>query len=251
MESSIEVPGLTAFALLWRLQLDVAATETAIKLRPPSRRKPLRVFSGNAQLTSSRVVGSRALAVIEGCLEFCVYPLKPSSTHKDQGRAVQDVIYDLARAVAQEARYTRVRKYGPYNDIRFREGFTHALLPPVRTTTTSQEDTRRYCFDYEVTVVDLNARSLQFPGIRKAIPLKGSTSVQLKGHTDHNIGVCVAVPRLSPLTSDIRDVFQSPQWSLQLTEMHETRQDALNVAHLEHLSAWLSEVSVKDQISTP
>lgn len=247
--TSDDVPGLTAFALVWRLQLNVHNTRGPVALEAPRKTKRnKRVLSNNARLVSNRRVGRRALGVIEGCLEFCVYPRKEYRNSEDLGTAVQSLGRELAVEVAQELRAKRVQKHGPYNDVLFREGLSQLMAPIV------DDNTQQFCFNYEITVVDLDARALQFPAMlgHASIELTGAMCAQLQGHTE-KLQCCVALPgthqgRAPPFLHDL--YVPKKAWSLRPVEIYETRQHALSVAHLEHLSDWLSHMSVTEKVFT-
>ena len=234
-----DLPGLTAFALLWRLQLNVPlAANPNVALAPVSvKKRPLRVLSAGARLTSSRTVGRRALALIEGSLEFCVYPRHHPQKNKDIGVVIQDLGRALAVAVAQELRSRRVKSCGPYNDVLCREGFAQ-LLAPV-----ADDETRQFAFHYEVAVVDLGARQLQFPGLRAPVRLSADSCTQVTGHYKDRLNVCVSLGDHQPqLLTDIADLY--PIKELRYEAVYDSRQHALSVAHLEHLDAWLASISL-------
>jgi hypothetical protein len=238
-----DIRGLTAFALVWRLQLNVPQAAGPIKLRKPRlNKRPLRLLSANARLTSSRTVGSRAVAVIEGCLEFCVFP-RPSNLMLGETRDVEDTGHALARAIAFELRSTRVSKSGPYNDELCREGFSQ-LLAPI-----TDDDTRQFAFFYDVTVVNLEAQSLQFPGISQPIPLRGDSCFQLEGFFA-GVNVCISLP-MSPADPsvtlpDFYDLTEST--GVTYETLYDSRQHALSVAHLYYLDEWLAKLSLAEKV---
>lgn len=235
-----DVRGLTAFALLWRLQLNVPEAAGPVKLQKCRlNKRPLRLLSGNARLVSSRTVGRRAVALIEGCLEYCVFPRPEIGEVKD----VENAGHALARAVAFELRSMRVKKHGPYNDVIWQEGFSH-LLAPV-----ADEDTRQFAFHYEITVVDLEAKSLQFPGISQPIPLCGDSCFQLQGRYA-GVNVCVSLP-VAPLDPSVtlNDFYDTSRTTGFCKEaLYDTRQHALSVAHLYYLEEWLAKLSLAEKV---